>query len=259
MAMADNIRILSIANCGILISTEHVGILVDGICEETEYFDGLDTQLYQKMMAKENPFERIDYILYTHNHSDHLDFERLAEYLAQHSVSGLLLPQTFNQESVKLKSISEKKRIQLQAPEFGAREMKKWEMGDAILTYFFVAHSGKEYAEVNHYALLIEVAGKKIYFSGDSDFTEDSQIRYLIDMDVDIAFYNPYHLNSPSGRKIIKAIGAKNNFIYHIPPEEKDEFYIRKRAIRNQAKYQNVLSPTTLILARNMDICKGLL
>lgn len=203
--MGDNLKILSIMNCGVLINTKRTVILIDGICEETEYFDGLDAQTYRKMMNREAPFGQIN-----------------------------------------------KNQIQFVNPEFDVNGKRKWIMGDVSLTYFRNAHSGKEYENVNHYTLLLETPDKTIYFSGDSDFMAEAQAENLNGIDVDVAFFNPYHLSSASGRRVISKINAKANYIYHIPPEEKDQFQIRRRAVRDIQKYQNFLPQTDLILTNNI-------
>ncbi len=246
--MEDNLKILSIVNCGVLINTKKTAVLIDGICEETEYFDGLDARTYRKMMNKEAPFEQIDYILHTHSHKDHLDFNRLTQYVAAHKISGLFLPKTDEPGMAALQEQINKNKIQLVTPEFDVNGKRKWIMGDVSLTYFRNAHSGKEYENVNHYTLLLETPGKTIYFSGDSDFTEEVQAENLSGTDVDIAFFNPYHLSSASGRMIISKINAKVNYIYHIPPVEKDHFQIRRQAVRNLQKYSSTLPITRLIL-----------
>lgn len=250
--MENDLKILSIMNCGVLINTKRTAILIDGICEETEYFDGLDAQTYRKMMNKEAPFGQIDYILHTHSHKDHLDFNRLAQYVAAHKISGLFLPKADNPGMAALQEQINKNKIQFVTPEFGVNEKREWVMGDVSLTYFRNAHSGKEYENVNHYTLLLETPAKTIYFSGDSDFMAEAQAENLKGIDVDVAFFNPYHLSSASGRMIISKINAKANYIYHIPPEEKDQFQIRRRAVRDIQKYQNLLPQTDLILTNNI-------
>ena len=228
--MKEKLVVTSLFNCGVFIKSQKATILVDGINKGSESFDGLSESAIHKLMNCEEPFGVVDYLLFTHDHKDHLDRDRLREYIRKNRVRGIFIP--------------------------GGNDPPKGqlELGESTLTYFRTTHLAPIAKPVDHCGLLLEIGGKKIYFSGDSEFRTMEQTENLRGISVDIAFYNPFHLNMPAGRDIMKSVNAKHNFIYHLPPEEKDQYAIRKRALNDFGKYREDLSGLKLIL-KPMEIC----
>ncbi len=226
------------------------------INRDTEYFAGLPQDIYDKLMNREEPFGDINYLLFTHDHKDHMDGERLAEYAAKNKVKGIFLPRSDDSRELGLIEIlsREDPRPPVIQPPFGAKEHWEFEAGAGGLTYFATSHLAPVDRAVNHHALLLEMQGKRIYFSGDSEFRTPEQQENLYGVDVDIAFFNPFHLNMSAGREIIKSVNARHNFIYHLPPEEKDQFSMRKQTVRDQKKYEKDLPKLKLILD-TMETC----
>ncbi len=228
--MKEKLVVTSLFNCGVLIKSQDATILVDGINKGSESFDGLSESAIHKLMNCEEPFGAVDYLLFTHDHKDHLDRDRLREYIKKNGVRGIFVPNG-----------SDPPKGQL-------------ELGESTLTYFRTTHLEPIAKPVDHCGLLLEIGGKKIYFSGDSEFRTMEQTENLRGISVDIAFYNPFHLNMPAGRDIMKSVNAKHNFIYHLPSMEKDQYAIRKRALSDFDKYREDLSGLKLIL-EPMEIC----
>ncbi len=249
-----DLKIINVANCGVLIKTKSTNILVDGLNSETEHFDGIDSKSLHDMMACIEPFERIDHLLFTHGHQDHYDYKVMKSYLEKNKIQGLFLPKGALKDATDLIQLIERKDIEFIEPQYDIHVNKEWVVGDAVITYFCTIHSGEAYKEIPHFAFLITVEGQKIYFSGDSDFTTDDQVQRLMNVDIDIAFYNPYHLNTISGREIIREVNARRNFIYHIPSEGKDVFRIRKQAMQDIVKYRSELPTLDLILSQLLEL-----
>ena len=254
--MNEKLVITSLFNCGILIKSADLTVLVDGINRDTEFFDGMPQDLYLKLMNREEPFGDIDYLLFTHDHKDHLDGERLAGYVSKNKVKGIFLPLSDASRDFSLQEILSRKVPRPTAihPPFGAKRRWEFEAGAGGLTYFAAAHLTPIDRAVNHHALLLELQGKRIYFSGDADFRTREQQENLYGSDIDVAFFNPFHLNMPAGREIIKSVNARHNFIYHLPPEGKDRFSVRRQAVRDREKHEKDLPGTKLILDA-METC----
>lgn len=255
--MRRDLEIYYIANCGVLVCTPEATILLDGLFEETQYFDGPSPLVKKRMLAKDIPFEQIDYLLFTHNHKDHLDYAQLIAYLEANSPFGVFLPKDSSSGYMETLRVIQQKGIELISPDFWKEDIGKWDMKGIELTYFFSPHSGKEYQQVNHFGLLLKTCWESIYFSGDSDFLVNTQVERLNGSRVDVAFFNPYHLNSVAGRKIISEIHAGVTYIYHVPPERKDEFSIRRQAIKDLEKHQELLPPIRLILEPEFSLTDG--
>ena len=58
---------------------------------------------------------------------------------------------------------------------------------------------------------------------------------------VDIAFVSPFFINQEKGRDFITQMSPEKLFVYHLPPEELDEFRMRKQAETDLIKYRRQL------------------
>lgn len=241
-----------LANCGVFLKTPTASILVDGFCEETEFFEGLSSDTFDAMCNGDPPFDEIDYILFTHQHADHFDATRLFLYLQSRPIKGLFLPVSEPEALTELYAFLKEKNLPAMLPEGKNGARLECQIPDGRIRAIPVDHSGPEYQQVNHYALLVELMGRRYYFSGDSIFTDDSQRNAIAAEPVDYAFFNPYHLNHPNGRAIISAVQAACTSIYHLPPANKDFFRILSQAIKDAATYGDRIKHLRLLKKKGL-------
>lgn len=247
-------KILATTNCGLLITEGITTVLIDGICAETDCFSGLNVEDFHKMMIREKPYEKIDLLIFTHTHKDHFDYKRVNQFFEQNNPSALFLDMKRDKDDLGLIEGARKSGVRLLVDDLYPFKQLEWTIGEIKLTCYPNQHSGEEFKDINHYAFLIETKDEKVYISGDSNFIDDSQIKNLDFTNVDIAFYNPYHLNHIGGRRIISAINAKQNYVYHIPAMDVDFFSISKQSIRDLGKYKSTLPDISLLLEKNKYI-----
>jgi len=69
-------EIFFIANCGLLIKTDRISILIDGFNRETNNFTGIPEHAYKDTIEHMGVFKNIDLMLFTHKHDDHYDKEK---------------------------------------------------------------------------------------------------------------------------------------------------------------------------------------
>ena len=140
-----------------------------------------------------------DVILYTHLHPDHYSAE-LTEKLCRDFPEAALV-------------MSEKKCVK--------------EFGFASVSLMPLFHMG-EYRSIPNCGIIIETAGKKLFFSGDSD-PEDSDVLETIDgLCPDFAVLNFNWITLLSGRAALKKLNPTHAAFAHLPfPEDDKEGYIR--------------------------------
>ena len=84
------IRVTLLANAGVLIRYRDTALLLDGLFGRKDNpFSLLPPGCREAMLRAEPPFERLDYLLFTHYHPDHFDPEMVRALLEHRRVKGL--------------------------------------------------------------------------------------------------------------------------------------------------------------------------
>ena len=80
--MSDEIQVTLVANAGILLSFRGRKLLIDGLfrAEDTP-FSCIPAKTLEKLLNGYPPYDDIDYLLFTHYHTDHFSPEITRSYL----------------------------------------------------------------------------------------------------------------------------------------------------------------------------------
>lgn len=177
-------KIRRTANAGVLIETDGISILLDGVCKKVEQY--LETPDY---IRKELTDKLPDAVLFTHKHDDHYD-----EAYAVNCKEMTLRPEN-GSEVFFLKNGEVKIR--------------------AVLT----RHIGK--ADIFHVSFIIE-GEKCIWFMGDASPMCLKEMKNLPSPDVFIAPFA--YANTQASWKTTKSLGAKDIIIIHLPERGNDPY-----------------------------------
>lgn len=140
-----------------------------------------------------------DVILYTHLHPDHYS-EELRDKLCRRCPEAILVMPGAEREA---------------------------DLGFASVRYISLTHMG-EYRGYPNYGIVIETAGKKLFFSGDSDPSEKSVLEKIEGLCPDFALLNFNWITLFSGRNALKRLNPRHAAFVHLPyPENDTEGYIR--------------------------------
>lgn len=245
------IQVTLLANEGILLQSDTLKILIDGIHENNDgEFNGLSKQVLKDLIDGEKLlFQNIDYILYTHCHYDHFSAAATAAYLERHPVKGVLMPDHGTRAFISLRETASRRADStwlLDLSQGVKNEIKLSE--DFTLTVFRSVHAGAEYADVDHFCYLLNFGGRKLFIIGDSEYNSGYFSQMLAGEAIDAAFVNPLFLNKHDGREVLsQALKPKKLIIYHIPFEGHDKFGFRKLVIQDVKKYRESM-PDILVL-----------
>ena len=139
------IQVTLLANEGILLQSDTLKILIDGIHENNDgEFNGLSKQVLKDLIDGEKLlFQNIDYILYTHCHYDHFSAAATAAYLERHPVKGVLMPDHGTRAFISLRETASRRADStwlLDLSQGVKNEIKLSE--DFTLTVFRSVHAG---------------------------------------------------------------------------------------------------------------------
>lgn len=225
--MNECVDILLVANAGVLVRTGSLALLVDGVHREDGHlFSRVGEGDLERMRQGEAPFERLDYLLFTHEHPDHFTPGLVRDLTAQRRVKGVFLPKSRGgsaelvrlTESLRERDVAywplglEPGRTRVIEPEEGVR-----------ITPFGTRHMGPQFRGVRNDCFLVEVGGVRLLFTGDADPVATHFEEPLRDVVPDAAFVNPIFYHDPAGQAVLNdVIRPREVVVYHLPPRDAD-------------------------------------
>ena len=239
--MMNGLKIYSLRNAGVYVESGGKGAMVDGLNRPTSHFDGINDDDLASMMLKNSFIENCSFLLYTHAHLDHFDVEKNIRYISAKKPEAVFLPFSEDVNYRRMSECAAQNGTELVSPVFGRDSGGVVKSGDIALRFFAAGHMGRQFADTPHYCLLLEIGGYSIFVSGDVDHMSGEWRPQVLRNPVDIAFVSPFFINQETGREFISKMSPEKLFVYHLPPEQLDEFRMRKQAETDLIKYRGQL------------------
>ena len=220
-----------ISNAAVFLQYGETKILVDGLYrDQSGCFSDIPAKILEPMLRGKGELRDIEYLLFTHSHSDHFYAPYVERYLEHNQIKGLCLPPAW-QSPTFMKEGAENANIQFD--EFG-----KAALTDEIsLEYFDVRHLDQKFRHIVNRCFLIRAGKTTILFLGDGDYQENAFLP-MAEKSVDIVFVTPVFYNHEKGRRILREIiQPKQIVLYHLPFPENDRMRFGKMAKRDVEKY----------------------
>ena len=236
--MADSLRVKLIANAGLLLEYEGTTFLLDAIYgTEGHPFSNLKPEIWKKILDGQAPFERIDYLLFTHAHPDHFSPEMTLEFLKHHRVKGVFMPDT--------RSVAESGLIQWLRQEgipcallSEQTDHASYKVAPGVTVKAFrTLHLDKKFERVKHFCYLITFGDKPVLFTADLDYVTEDLCR-LKDIRLRAAFINPLFFGVLRRGKFFRGkLNTGQICVYHVPFAEDDEMGMRDILERDIAQW----------------------
>ena len=188
-------KLTLLCNAGLAIETKDAMLLVDVPNQETPPFYGLPDNVWQSILLREVPYNKVCGFWFTHDHSDHFDQERMKAYLNRWPKVSVFLPGDTTQ---------------------GGRVR----MGPFTLEYHRMKHAPIPNAPA-HVVTWIETGEGSVYLAADAELDPERHREVLKNRTADAAVWNSMYLSRPETRSLMKDAG-KQNYIYHMPAERPD-------------------------------------
>lgn len=231
--LQEEIKVIFLVNAAVLLEFRGTKLLIDGIYDEKGHcFSNLSPEQWDKMKKGQEMFSDIDYLLFTHEHGDHFSPRRVIEYLDHQQPKAIFMPMEGSAALDALRKKAEEKKIPcaLLNSELCRTTVFRPEK-DIRIKAFPTRHLDKIYWDVQHFCYLVECGEKKMLFTSDVDFTQES-FTELEHVPLDGIFVNPLMSHSKEGRRLLSegVLQAKTKFVYHIPFAGDDKMGVRKIA-----------------------------
>ena len=226
--MEEKLRVTLVANAGVLLQYGTVTLLLDGIYgREGHPFSNLDGDTWRRLTTGGPPFEKIDFLLFTHAHPDHFSPAMTEQFLRCRGVKGVFLPDTASVRDSGLPALlKEKGTPAVFLSDQTDRAAYRIEPQITVRA-FSTRHLDKKFYHVHHFCYLISFGEKNILFTADVDYTSEdfSRIRGI---PLHAVFVNPlFFADLRRGRFFHGVLNPKYYCIYHVPFSKDDGMHMR--------------------------------
>ncbi len=260
MPAEKDITVTLVANAGIYVQYDGIGILVDGIHHERAHnFSLVSREDLACMGTATAPYDGLAYLLFTHEHPDHMTPSLVRGLIKQRqqqepTIQGVLLPQRniWSQELSRLYNSLQKYQIPYATLSLEPGHVERYTLAPHNdVTVFGTRHVGRYYHSMRNDCLALTIAGVTLLFTGDADPTLPEPFMLgLKGLSVDAIFINSVFYHMTPGQKILQNIvQPKQTIIYHLPFPEDDALHILP-ALRKDIERFQASEPTTIALTK---------
>lgn len=226
--MDGKVEVTLVANAGVLLSYGGTTLLIDGIYgREGHPFSNLSPEVWRAMCAGAPPFERIDYLLFTHAHPDHFSPEMTMEFLRARRVKGVFLPQTRSVRESGLAELLREQRIPSVLLSGETDHAAYRVEPELTVRAFSTLHLDEKYHHVHHFCYRLTVGGEDILFTADVDYIHET-LGQVKNVPLRAAFVNPLFFSDLRRRRFFRGeLKAETLCVYHVPFSGEDTMHIR--------------------------------
>ena len=247
--MDGTLRVTLVANAGVLLTYGGVTLLVDGIFgAEGHPFSCPSEAVWQDMLAGRPPFEKIDYLLFTHNHPDHLDCGMVRTYLAHRSVKGVFVPDTHSvRQSGLLDDLLARGIPAVPLSEQTDRALYRIEPQVSVKA-FRTRHLDRKYERVRHFCYLLTFGDKRVLITADVDYISED-LSELNGQPLHAVFVNPLFFSVLRAHRFFKGhLDTKQICVYHIPFSGDDRSGMRSHLAYNLSRWGADMPPAWVLI-----------
>ena len=167
------------ANSGVLVSFGGRRVLVDGIYGKNRFFSPPLKEVQRAVFGMDSPYRDVDFLLFTHRHTDHFDAAYTDEYARNNRVRGIYVPRagadpaSFLEDRRPLPKAAEQGVLHELSPEKEqALSIPLWD--DCAATYVPTRHLDVQtYAAVRHSVVLLSIGRVRLLFVADADWSPE--------------------------------------------------------------------------------------
>ena len=218
-------KLTYVSNAGVMLQCNNNKILIDGLCNSMlPIYKNPSNEVKEFMISGVNPFDNIDALLFTHNHTDHFDAESTASLLKHNKDTFMLAPQKVVMEIKQRIPYAESNKLIKLDDSLGRTEGIN--INGIYIQSISMLHDGKEYEDVNNLAYLVDIGGKRVLHVGDAKPIEGNY-RYLdlTNKNIDLLIAPFPYIGLPSARQVIeKYIKPRKIAAVHLPYRELDSY-----------------------------------
>jgi L-ascorbate metabolism protein UlaG (beta-lactamase superfamily) len=236
--MEETLQVTLVANAGLLLRYQGVTLLLDGIYgREGHPFSNLAPDVWERMLHGGPPFEKIDYLLFSHAHPDHFSPEMTMEFLEHRRVKGVFLPESHSAaESGLVEYLRAARLPSVLLSERTDRAEYRIEPEISVRA-FSTRHLDKKFQNIRHFCYLVSFGGKRVLFTADVDYTQET-FDDIRDLPLRAVFVNPLFFGVlRRGNFFHGELNTQSVCVYHVPFSGEDPMRMRPVLARDLVEW----------------------
>lgn len=215
-----SVSIYYLSNAGLYIDSGTTGILIDGLYSDYEGLDSMPTEIEEKIMHREPPFENLRILLFTHRHTDHFCREKMEHFRELYPDSVTYCPEY--DSDIDLSAFPE---IHL----------------ERIASKHLLNRGG---VLLPHDTFILTVCQEVIFISGDADpvklnRTMTEELKEKLKGHIDYLFCHPFFTAFTPGRRFFRELNPDRCYIYHMPILAEDVLHYHETLRRGLEKLED--------------------
>lgn len=233
------LEVTYIANEGYMITMGDTRVLIDALPKSKYYATPSDT-LAAKMMDGIPPFDKVDYVLVTHDHPDHFNAEMTSRFLLHHPTAQLVASSETCSKLMGDK-ISERRHPGIDLT-MGQHQTLRGDKAEIMVLR--LSHGGD--TSISNLAYVVRSNGFTIVHVGDARLSQNEDCLRTVDWssyNVDLLFVEYFDRDSQTQDIVANMIKPKRVVLMHIPPGEEE-------SVRNA---DEKIYPQTVVFGRENE------
>lgn len=225
-----------LANEGVLLRSGEQKVLIDALFRAAmEPYRNHEAAMRQTLEEAAGEFAGVDIVLATHRHADHFDAAAVARHLAA------------NPQAIFMGTAESAEQVRAADPKVGPRVRGVSESGERVFQHagitvraYPLLHSGrKQWADPQSLGFMLEIGGKRVFHSGDSEGTLANYQQHCADCGApDAALVAYWYMMSGSNRAMLRDfLKPKRLIAIHVPPAEVGEAKTELRKTNPEAEF----------------------
>jgi L-ascorbate metabolism protein UlaG (beta-lactamase superfamily) len=229
VTMAEpELEVTFLANEGFLLRSGERAVLIDAfVAAPYSGYGALRPEDYQKMLAGEAPFEKVQLALASHVHPDHFQPEAARAFLEKHPETVFAsTPQVIEMLRAGYEGAAAlEDRLRAVWPDPGKTETL--EQDGVRVEAFQLSHGTGRHTEIQNLGQVIELGGKKVLHIGDAEGTIANFEPFgLRDRELDVAIVPYWYYPRDAARYLIaEHFHASHEIAAHIQPSEVEDVF----------------------------------
>jgi L-ascorbate metabolism protein UlaG (beta-lactamase superfamily) len=225
-----------LANEGVMLRSGEHKVLIDALFRRAmDPYGNHAPSVLEQLETAAADFAGTDIVLATHRHADHFDPASVARHLAANP-DAIFIGTAESADQVRAADL----KIAARVREVAATGESVFRHAGITVRAYRLLHSGrKHWADPQSLGFIVEIAGKRVFHSGDSEGTPGNYQALCPDCPgVDAALVAYWYMMSASNRAMLSDfLKPKRLLAIHVPPGELDEAKLELRKTNPEAEF----------------------
>jgi len=212
------LEVTYIANEGFMIAMGSMKVLIDAL-PQSKYYVNPSESTAAKVIDGISPFDKVDYVLVTHDHADHFNADMMSRFLFAHPAAQFIgSPETCSKLTGDSSAGRQRYRVDLK---MGQHRVIRGDKAEIVVMR--LEHSGAP--DISNLAYVVRSNGYTVIHVGDAKLWQNEEYLRTVDWssyNVDLLFIEHFDQSTPTRDIIDNVIKPKHIILMHIPEGEEE-------------------------------------